>query len=94
MHTRNAASVLPEPVGAEISVGSPRRIAGQPAICGSVGVPKRDDEPLLHERMRPGERRGLIRLGRGQSQLGGHRGYCSARFVISSPIGEGVAWKS
>ena len=54
MHTRNAASVLPDPVGAEISVGSPRRIA-RPSLqsCGSVGVPNRRDEPLLHQRMRP-----------------------------------------
>ena len=34
---RNAASVLPEPVGAAISVFSPRRIACQPSSCASVG---------------------------------------------------------
>ena len=39
MQTRNAASVLPDPVGAEINVVSPARICGQPASCGSVGVP-------------------------------------------------------
>src|SRR5881275_2607199 len=39
MHTRNAARVLPEPVGAEISVGVPARMLGHPQICGSVGVP-------------------------------------------------------
>ena len=39
MQTRKAARVLPEPVGAEIRVGSPRRIAGQPAVCGSVAEP-------------------------------------------------------
>ena len=39
MQARKAARVLPEPVGAEISVGSPARIAGQPAVWGSVGEP-------------------------------------------------------
>ena len=34
---RKAASVLPEPVGAAISVSSPPAIAGQPCACGSVG---------------------------------------------------------
>ncbi len=37
MQTRNAASVLPEPVGAAISVLSPRAMAGQPRRCGSLG---------------------------------------------------------
>ena len=37
MPARNAASVLPEPVGAAISVSSPAAIAGQPSACGSVG---------------------------------------------------------
>ncbi len=41
MQARNAASVLPEPVGAEISVVRPARMCGQPCSCGSVGVPKR-----------------------------------------------------
>src|SRR6266853_6584652 len=39
MQARNAASVLPEPVGAEISVVRPPRMCGQPSSCGSVGVP-------------------------------------------------------
>jgi len=39
MQTRNAASVLPEPVGAEMRVASPARMLGQPWIWGSVGVP-------------------------------------------------------
>ena len=39
MQIRNAASVLPEPVGAEISVVRPARISGQPCSCGSVGDP-------------------------------------------------------
>src|SRR5882762_9642378 len=41
MQIRNAASVFPEPVGAEISVVCRARIDGQPSCCGSVGVPKR-----------------------------------------------------
>ena len=38
---RKAASVLPEPVGAEMRMSPPAAILGQPAICGSVGWPKR-----------------------------------------------------
>src|SRR5208337_4723499 len=41
MQIRKAASVLPDPVGAEISVVRPARISGQPCSCGSVGEPKR-----------------------------------------------------
>src|SRR5438270_8875711 len=41
MQVRNAASVFPEPVGAEISAVFPARMCGQPWSCGSVGVPKR-----------------------------------------------------
>ena len=37
--TRNAARVLPEPVGAEMRVGSPVTMLGQPSIWGSVGEP-------------------------------------------------------
>src|SRR5580700_7467534 len=40
MHQRNAARVLPVPVGARIRVESPREIAGQPRICGRVGPVK------------------------------------------------------
>jgi len=39
MQARKAASVLPDPVGAEISVVRPARICGQPCSWGSVGVP-------------------------------------------------------
>jgi hypothetical protein len=35
---RNAARVFPLPVGARISVDSPRAIAGQPCACGRVGA--------------------------------------------------------
>ena len=42
MHIRNAASVLPEPVGAAMSVWRPRAMAGQPWACASVGASKRD----------------------------------------------------
>jgi hypothetical protein len=37
MQTRNAACVLPDPVGAEISVWRPAAISAQPAACGIVG---------------------------------------------------------
>src|SRR5436309_2531944 len=40
MHQRNAASVLPLPVGARIRVESPRAIAGQPSTCARVGTGK------------------------------------------------------
>src|SRR5277367_1271735 len=39
MQARNAASVLPEPVGAQIRVFFLARMCGQPSSCGSVGVP-------------------------------------------------------
>src|SRR5690348_6864927 len=42
MHARKAASVFPEPVGAEISVVRPARMCGHPCSCGSVGVPNRE----------------------------------------------------
>src|SRR5215208_6783752 len=34
---RNAASVLPDPVGAQISVCAPEAIFGQPSACAGVG---------------------------------------------------------
>src|SRR5579862_94297 len=37
MQTRNPASVLPDPVGAAISVFLPAAISGQPALCAGVG---------------------------------------------------------
>ena len=37
---KNAASVLPLPVGARISVDSPRAIAGHPRFCGVVASAK------------------------------------------------------
>src|SRR5271165_4001944 len=39
-HQRNAVSVFPVPVGARMSVLSPRAIAGQPRRCGAVGRSK------------------------------------------------------
>src|SRR5258708_37653539 len=39
MQTKNAARVLPEPVGAEMRVGLLERMAGQPCSWGSVGEP-------------------------------------------------------
>ena len=38
MPQRNAARVLPEPVGARISVWSPAAMAGQPWSCAAVGA--------------------------------------------------------
>jgi len=46
MHHRNAASVLPEPVGAQMSVCSLAAIAGQPSACAAVG-PAKDDANQL-----------------------------------------------
>ena len=37
MHSRNAASVLPEPVGAAINTSSPAAMRGHPSRCGGVG---------------------------------------------------------
>src|SRR5215471_6278961 len=37
MATRNAASVLPDPVGAAIRVSAPPAMWGQPWACASVG---------------------------------------------------------
>ena len=48
--TENAASVLPEPVGARISACSPAAIAGQPSACACVGSPKVVEEPLTYRR--------------------------------------------
>ena len=40
MAVRKAVSVLPEPVGAATRVSRPLAIAGQAAICASVGAGK------------------------------------------------------
>ena len=40
MHHKNAASVLPLPVGARINVEFPAAIAGHPCVCGGVGDSK------------------------------------------------------
>jgi hypothetical protein len=45
MHQRNAVSVFPLPVGARMSVDSPRAIAGHPWDCGGVGA---SNEPRNH----------------------------------------------
>ena len=52
---RNAASVLPEPVGAEIRTSWPARISGQPRSCGSVGRGKAAREPFGDERIEAGK---------------------------------------
>jgi hypothetical protein len=38
MPHRKAASVFPEPVGAQISVFAPETIYGQPSSCAGVGA--------------------------------------------------------
>ena len=40
MAARKAASVLPEPVGAAMSVGRPALIAAQASVCAGVGAGK------------------------------------------------------
>lgn len=40
MHHKNAASVFPDPVGAQIRVCSPAAIAGQPCAWAAVGSAK------------------------------------------------------
>ncbi len=56
MAERKAARVLPEPVGAAISVCRPSRIAGQPSRCGGVGLAEPGLEPPPHRRVKAGER--------------------------------------
>ena len=41
MHSRKAASVLPEPVGADTSTSRPAAISGQARACAAVGSPNR-----------------------------------------------------
>src|SRR6266568_5153182 len=41
MAKRNAASVFPDPVGADTSTSRRAAISGQASACGSVGSPKR-----------------------------------------------------
>jgi hypothetical protein len=42
MHHRNAVNVFPLPVGARMSVESPRAMAGHPPVCGGVGDANED----------------------------------------------------
>ena len=60
MATRNAASVLPDPVGAEMSVVSPRRMAGQPLLLRFGGGAEFTEEPTRPRRDAP--RRGRARV--------------------------------
>ena len=78
---RNAVRVLPLPVGAQTSVCCPLRMAGQPWICGGVGV---GNDAANHSRtagekpsstgwsaMRAGYARGVTRRpGRGRAETG------------------------
>ena len=63
MHVKNAARVLPEPVGAAISVCCPRAMAGQPSACGSVGSPNSPANPVAHEGVEQGQRFGAWTSG-------------------------------
>ena len=59
MAARNAASVLPEPVGAAISACRPLAIAGQASSCAGVAPPGNVlAEPRLHGGVKLGERHG------------------------------------
>ena len=50
MAHRNAASVLPEPVGAMTSVLSPSAMADQASACAAVGRSEGAGEPLARQR--------------------------------------------
>ena len=62
MPQRKADSVLPEPVGARISVCSPLAMAGQPCACAGVASGNDVLEPGSHRRR---ERLERIRRGHG-----------------------------
>src|SRR6476646_7101367 len=51
---RNAASVLPEPVGAAISVWWPLRIAVHPRTCADVGEPSVSSNQRAEAGWKPG----------------------------------------
>ena len=56
MHTRNPLSVLPEPVGAAMSVSWPAPMWGQPSACGRGGaLGEPPPEPLRDGRVEPGQ---------------------------------------
>ena len=61
MAHKNAASVLPVPVGEHTSVWSPAAMAGQPSVWGAVGAAKADVNSSGH---RPGSARRTQRAGR------------------------------
>ncbi len=67
---RNAARVLPEPVGARISVWRPWAIAGQPSACAAVGAAK---APANHSRT-AGENRSSV-IGPAYVHRGHARGH-------------------
>ena len=64
MPVRNAASVLPEPVGACTSTCAPVAIAGQAASCAGVGAGERALEPGPRLRREGSERVHLLRVSR------------------------------
>src|SRR5436190_15949980 len=60
---RNAASVLPEPVGAAISVCRPSRIAVQPRNCAAVGEPSVCSNQRATMGWNPGSTEGNLEVG-------------------------------
>ena len=74
MPHRNAVSVLPEPVGARISVWSPAAMAGQPSSWALVGAGN-DDE---NQARTGSENRSSEAIGPAYGGLlTARRGYCS-----------------
>src|SRR6202011_2909414 len=63
---RNAASVFPEPVGAEIRTLCPAAISGQPCNCGSVGPLKRAAKHSETKESNACNKGGLLLLSRAQ----------------------------
>src|ERR1035438_1746459 len=72
--TRNAARVLPEPVGAEIRVVSPIWMLGQPCSCGSVAEPNL----VRNHSCTTGCAQARASVGRGSSAKAAAMRYCSA----------------
>ena len=66
MALRNAASVLPDPVGAAMSVWRPSRIAAQPRSCADVGAPSVSSNQRATSGWNPGN-------------IGGDNGQCQCQ---------------
>src|SRR3954447_3263008 len=88
MAVRNAASVLPEPVGAAINAWSPARIALQPSIWAGVGG--RSPKHSVHQRCRTGRKSGgssPARLGAdAPERMGSEEGITSLLTIPERPL--------